>query len=124
MGDQRGGMMPCDYSTYHPEWKRISRGVIKAAGNRCALCYAPNGVEIVRSSLGGLYPWTLYKDGPLLASERKVPVVLTVHHINGNKKDNSKNNLIALCQRCHLKLDMAKHVANRRKNKLQEEMEL
>lgn len=30
------------------------------------------------------------------------PYVLTVHHINGNKADCSYENLVALCQRCHL----------------------
>lgn len=118
-------MSPCDYRQYHPEWKRISRAVIEAAGNRCTLCYAPNGVDVTRDTRGaGLYPWTLYKCGPMLEHDKKVRIVLTVHHIDGNKDNNDKLNLIALCQRCHLKLDIQKHVANRRKNKQQEAMEL
>ena len=28
--------------------------------------------------------------------------ILTVHHIDGNKKNDDPRNLIALCQRCHL----------------------
>lgn len=31
--------------------------------------------------------------------------VLTVHHINKNKKDDRFRNLVALCQRCHLKFE-------------------
>ena len=117
--------MPCNYKEYHPEWKRISRGVIKAAGNRCALCYAPNGVRIVRNTPGGRYPWRLYEPGePIKTPEKTTLVVLTVHHIDGNAQNNDKLNLLALCQRCHLKLDMQRHVSNRRKNKQQEEMKI
>ena len=29
--------------------------------------------------------------------------VLTVHHLDGDSMNNARENLIALCQRCHLK---------------------
>jgi hypothetical protein len=50
---------------------------------------------------------------------------LTVHHINDDIKDNHKLNLIALCQRCHLRLDLKRHVEKRktREIKNQERME-
>jgi 5-methylcytosine-specific restriction endonuclease McrA len=34
-----------------------------------------------------------------------VKIFLQVHHINTNKEDNNDNNLITLCQRCHLAED-------------------
>lgn len=69
---------------YPPNWTLISRLVRAKAGWKCELCRAADGTEIRRT---GRY------------------VVLTVHHINGDPTDNRKCNLIALCQRCHLRLD-------------------
>jgi hypothetical protein len=84
--------MPCKYSDYHPEWKVISRSIIfDRAKNRCELCDAENGQPH-------------WKTGS--------KVVLTVHHIRESlgKKNIDPLNLIALCQRCHLRLDLHKHV--------------
>ena len=76
--------MPMDRSRYHPEWEEISRAIIRLAGDRCELCPAKNGE---------------------LHWKTKSFVVLTVHHIDGNPKNNRRRNLVALCQRCHLRLD-------------------
>lgn len=69
---------------YPPHWDKISRFIIEKAGERCELCGAGNGSKH-------------WKTGH--------KVVLTVHHINHDPTDNRKINLIALCQRCHLRLD-------------------
>lgn len=34
---------------------------------------------------------------------------ITIHHIDGNKKNNSLDNLITLCLSCHGKEDIKKH---------------
>jgi len=89
--------MPCDYKEYHPQWKIISRDIIKnRAGNRCELCNAENGKPH-------------WKTGN--------KVVLTVHHIDGDKTNNKPYNLLALCQRCHNKLDMPMRIKNRKSKK-------
>lgn len=41
-------------------------------------------------------------------------VVLSVAHLDRNSKNNDRNNLAALCQRCHLKHDILQHIQNRR----------
>ena len=109
--------MPIDYKKYHPSWKQISKDKIAAAGDRCELCYAPNHEWIYRDKNSG-HPWGLAEDltenGDSLASTKIVRVVLTVHHIDCDKDNNSPLNLIALCQRCHLRLDAERHVKNRR----------
>jgi hypothetical protein len=105
--------MPCNYKDYHPNWKMISQTVIAKANNRCELCYAPNGRVVARSKSGD-HPWS-HVGFARLIGEKETKIILTVHHINGDKEDDSEYNLIALCQRCHLRLDMGKHIANRRK---------
>jgi hypothetical protein len=84
--------MPIDYNDYPCDWKLISKAVIRLAKDKCELCNAEN-----------------YK--PHWKTKSKV--ILTVHHIDGDKYNCSKYNLIALCQRCHLKLDLEKHLGKR-----------
>jgi 5-methylcytosine-specific restriction endonuclease McrA len=85
--------MPCDYSQYPKDWARIVADRKKEVGNCCELCGVRNG---------GLHWKTASK------------VVLTMHHIDHDKKNNSRQNLILLCQRCHLRLDLAHHMENRK----------
>jgi len=77
--------MPCDYKKYPANWKWLRMSILARAKNRCELCNAKN-----------------YQPHWKTGSK----VVLTIHHINFNVKDNRDYNLIALCQRCHNKLDM------------------
>lgn len=67
---------------YPENWEKISDIIIEKAGYKCELCGIPN--HDVRNG---------------------AEVVLTVHHINHDPTDNRRVNLIALCQRCHLRLD-------------------
>ena len=106
--------MPCNYKEYPKNWKWISRQIISDAGNRCELCYAPNGKLIIRWKKD-TYPWRLYNPGSDAEGEVKVTkVVLTVHHIDSDKSNSDKLNLISLCQRCHLRLDLQKHIFRRK----------
>jgi 5-methylcytosine-specific restriction endonuclease McrA len=101
--------MPCNYKEYPDNWKWLSAQIIKDAGNKCELCYAPNGVTVNRSK-SSQYPWEMaHQDGG-----KETVIVLTVHHIDSNKQNSKKQNLIALCQRCHLRLDLQKHMKNRK----------
>lgn len=118
--------MPCNYSEYPDNWRWLSRQIIADAGNKCELCYAPNGALICREK-HNLYPWRLatgidkidFKDG---RQPKITKVVLTVHHIDSDKTNSTKQNLLACCQRCHLRLDLHKHMTNRaKKNKPQQQ---
>lgn len=40
-------------------------------------------------------------------------IILTVAHLDRNSKNNTRDNLAALCQRCHLRHDIRQHVQNR-----------
>lgn len=118
-------------SLYPDDWEAISLRIrTDRAGNKCELCSAPNGQHIYRK-LSDPGQWSLLLDDEELYwygedyNMKAVPVVLTVHHIGVDKPDGSPGsphdkmdcrdeNLIALCQRCHLIADMPDHVIKRR----------
>jgi hypothetical protein len=130
--------MPMKKSDYPLDWKQISKAAIERAGNKCEMCYAPNKATVFRYGSGAEYPWS-YKDmqgdgkpkplNPLCSdivvgmedagllynfpqNIKPTKIVLTVHHIDSNKYNNDPANLLACCQKCHLRLDKAKHIAN------------
>lgn len=70
---------------YPDNWDKLSLLIRMKAGGKCELCRAEE-----------------QRPHPITGSI----VLLTVHHINNDPTDNRKINLIALCQRCHLRLDM------------------
>jgi len=77
--------MPINYKDYPKNWKEIRKVIMSRANGKCELCDAEN-----------------YK--PHWKTKSKV--VLTIHHIDRDKSNNHPLNLIALCQRCHLRLDL------------------
>ena len=84
--------MPINYKLYPKDWNLISKAIIKKQNGICYFCPAEN-----------------YKPHWKTGSK----VILTTHHIDGDLKNSSRYNLIALCQRCHLRLDMEKHFSKR-----------
>lgn len=86
--------MPIDYSLYHPKWSLISKLIrFRRAGNRCERCGAEN-----------------HQPHRITGSK----VILTVAHLDRDRRNNRFNNLAALCQRCHLNHDRTQHIRNRK----------
>ena len=113
---------------YPADWKEISDATWAAAGHRCIRCGHP-----YRKGEHGKGEWTACDEncthkGPmaLLWRDDRVPYeqgfpmtagdlvknglrivaqwrIGTVHHLDGNKSNVAWWNLLALCQRCHLK---------------------
>lgn len=136
-------MCPMRKSAYPANWDAISRARREQAGQKCEQCGVPNGTLIVRKPKSDEYlivdhdGYCMYRwpDGRWIHLselpdgfdyDRDIKVVLTVHHIGvpypdgrpGNphdKMDVRPENLIAVCQRCHLILDKEIHIANRKK---------
>lgn len=103
--------MPCDYKQYPKDWKNIVARLKIMRGDRCELCFASNGMVVTRDlSTPWIYPWYRARS----FDKKKTRIVITTHHIDSDKKNNSDGNLILLCQRCHLRLDRAKHRAKRK----------
>jgi hypothetical protein len=84
--------MPINYKKYPRNWQEIRNKILIRAKNHCELCPAEN-----------------YK--PHWKTNSKV--ILTIHHINFDITDNRNCNLLALCQRCHIKLDAGQKAKNR-----------
>lgn len=88
--------MPCDYKEYPENWlSEIRPRILKRADNRCEWCGAEN-----------------YNPHPITGSR----VILTISHENHDKSNNKDSNLNALCQRCHLRHDIQRHIQNRIRN--------
>jgi 5-methylcytosine-specific restriction endonuclease McrA len=77
-------MMPMNREDYPPDWEAISRAVKDEQRWQCAFCGATHGM---------LHPLT----GAL--------VILTTAHLDHDTRNNARENLRALCQRCHNRYD-------------------
>lgn len=115
--------MPINYKDYPKDWKQIVAKRKEKCNDKCELCYAPNGELVTRNSNAEQYPWapgwvTKVIVGPLGDKVlKKTRIVLTLHHIDSDKSNSQDQNLILLCQRCHLRLDLAKHMKKRAANR-------
>jgi len=95
--------MSCNYKKdYCKDWKSIVAQRKIEANDCCELCYAAN-----------------HQPHWLTGSK----VILTMHHIDCDKMNNTRQNLILLCQRCHLRLDLAHHM-KKRKGAIQERLKI
>lgn len=73
---------------YPPNWDDIRQAAYERAGWRCEHC----GMEFAAGTTKALSGKN--KNGD--------PIILTVHHIDGNTTNNDWRNLLACCQICHL----------------------
>ncbi len=118
---------------YPADWKRIRAEILLRAGNVCERCRAPNGVLVARGAKGTRDEGTYMLDvgsvrcaetgedrgvarGSEFEADRFVVIVLTVAHVDHDESNNDPQNLRALCQRCHLKLDAHDNALRRRAN--------
>ncbi len=111
--------MPMNKADYPPDWPAISRRVREAAGQKCEWCGVPNGEVGARDQFGRWHSeddmegmnssegFALWPDG----WPKTVKIVLTVAHVDRDKTNNERNNLAALCQKCHLNHDRPHHLA-------------
>lgn len=114
-------MMPINYNEYPANWKtEIRPAVLARAGNRCEHCGVRNHAIIHRF---GKRPsdWVYWPEGHegdvwLLDGKKPTRVVLTIAHLDHDKHNHqvSLDRLAALCQKCHLGIDLNHHIANRK----------
>lgn len=113
---------------YGAAWKLIRAKILERAGHCCEECGRPNRREVLVFPCGcweiasipgyaggrGVWLHRLVTCEAHHFSGRVVHTVLTIAHLNHTPGDDRPENLAALCQRCHLRLDHAQHVANAR----------
>ena len=99
--------MPIKNKTlYPPNWKEISSLVRAKAKGQCQ-CMGECGLH--RTHPG---PRRCEEMHGQLAKWAKGKIVLTVAHLDHNPRNNAWENLKALCQRCHLRIDLGQHMKN------------
>lgn len=123
---------------YPANWRAIRTAAVERARHRCQRCGLANyavgyrkrdgrfiraGGNSVRDEAGlGELSYlearklAVYENSFDLGlgpdNERAIVIVLTVAHLNHDPRDCREENLQALCQRCHLALDLAHHQRN------------
>lgn len=136
--------MPFDKSKYPLHWKQFSEYIrFDRAQDRCERCQVRNGAYVVRGKLKDRVFWFDLANGECGDAEtgvlhgrvhfsqiplghKETKIVLTVAHLDHEEgvcrckaetglKCAKPEHVLALCQRCHLALDMPKHIANRKK---------
>jgi hypothetical protein len=130
--------MPINYKEYPKNWlTEIRPAILARAGNCCEFCGVANGVEGWRGNDGKFYTFLevenalerygydlfenalkrhIDKDG---RAKRMTKIVLTIAHLNHDKEnhDVAYETLAALCQGCHLKYDLKRHMEKARLNR-------
>jgi hypothetical protein len=97
------------YQNYPRNWRKVSRTLRRVVGERCEWCGRGKG--------------ELHPDGKL--------VTISVHHVGAayadgtpgdphDKHDLRRENLVALCDRCHFQADLPLLFAHKRKKRLRE----
>lgn len=116
---------------YPTNWKEIATSIKVRAGWKCETCGIEHHTYIVREQ-GNPALWRYATEAEMTDEDyaflRITYVFLTVHHIGVPRPDGSPGdmhdkmdcrpeNLIALCQRCHLLADLDDHIARARQTR-------
>lgn len=102
---------------YPADWAEISHRIrFQRAGGKCERCGVPHGH--FRDEFEAVHDpktWaSLQAQGFIWRATR---IILTTAHLDHDPTNNDEQNLAALCQRCHLRHDLAHHLMSRRLNR-------
>ena len=111
---------------YPANWNEIREAILKRANNRCEFCGVENHIKGFRTKSGQFLRTDNNELNARIAEclhHKIFKIVLTIAHLDHNPKNNSPENLRALCQKCHLNYDKKHHAETRRKT-LQKKKEI
>lgn len=103
---------------YPKAWKAIRARILARAENKCEWCGVANGATGYRDKDGTFHPCALDAFDTDTGScappaHRTFRIVLTIAHVHDKSPENcADDNLAALCQRDHLRHDLADHMRN------------
>jgi hypothetical protein len=100
---------------YPKDWPEISKRIRERDGQKCKECGVRNGVYGCRDQEGNFYTeGEIDRNGvaPGVILGKAIKIVLTVAHLDHNPANCSEDNLAALCQLHHLRLDAGQHKLN------------
>jgi hypothetical protein len=98
---------PENRKRYPKNWKGIRAEIINRAGNRCE-CLGHCGLHNGRRCI---------EENGNRAQFARGRVVLTVAHLDHTPENCDPSNLLAMCQRCHLRYDVDHHKENAAKTR-------
>lgn len=96
---------------YPKDWRAISLRIRARSGGRCE-CEGECGLHRWHPGPRRCVEWNVQP-----AKWAKGKVMLTVAHLNHDPMDNRDDNLKAMCNRCHLRLDVDQHVENAKRTR-------
>lgn len=96
--------MPWNRKDYPKDWEQIRERILIRANDHCEECGVKNHTyrKADKPNKHGYYKVTF--------------IVLTIAHLDHDKENHeiTDDRLKALCQRCHLKYDLHRHIENRK----------
>jgi hypothetical protein len=100
---------------YPADWIEISKRIRAREGNQCKWCGAPN-LRMIARDPSDPFKWRLHECNGVCVGEghKAIRVILTVAHLDHTPENCAESNLVALCQRCHLRYDSVEHRRNAR----------
>ncbi len=117
--------MPVDYRNYPINWKtHIRPAILKRAGGKCEKCGMKNYAIVLAGTRCLLVEYSTYKDAkqnlgwyhdPI--DGKAIIIVLTIAHKDHNPMNSNPENLLALCQACHNRMDVRHRIATRQRNR-------
>lgn len=115
---------PENLARYPANWPEIRAAILERAGHCCERCKVANHVRIARGAGKDLGAY-MTDDADVFDADtgeylgrcrmtefnvlKMVDIVLTVAHLDHTPENCDPSNMLALCQRCHLRNDIEHH---------------
>jgi len=108
--------MPIDYSKYPPNWEtEIRPRILERDEHKCKNCGVPNYAYRNNKTSEWTFDEMQAKTWACVDKVKVSKITLTIVHLKDPNLMNCKDeNLAALCQRCHNRLDAPMRARNRR----------